>query len=109
MKLPADSEIARAKVTKYLLTLRIEDDKSNFLALAGYTLAHADKLLEDLRGLLAGEAEFVQSSEYGDKYRIHGTLTGPNGRALRVASIWMTEEATGRTKFVTLYPDKNEI
>jgi hypothetical protein len=106
MKLPADSEIARAKVTKYLLTLRIEDDKSNFLALAGYTLAHADKLLEDLRGLLAGEAEFVQSSEYGDKYRIHGTLTGPNGRKLRVISIWMIEEAAGRTKFVTLYADK---
>ena len=109
MKLPRDSEIARVKVTHYLLKLRDEDDKSQFLALGGYTLAHADKLLENLRGLLAGEAEFVQSTEYGDKYRIHGTLTGPNGRTLRVASIWMTEEATGRTKFVTLYPDKDEI
>ena len=109
MKLPADSEVARAKVTQYLLKLRDEDDKSQFLALAGYTLAHADKLLEDLRGLLAGEAEFVQTTDYGDKYRIHGTLSGPNGRSLRVMSIWMTEEATGRTKFVTLYPDKDEI
>lgn len=109
MKLPADSEIARIKVTHYLLKVRDEDDKSQFLALGGYTLAHADKLLEDLRDLLAGEAKFVQSTEYGDKYRIHGTLTGPNGRALRVASIWMTEEATGRTRFVTLYPDKDEI
>lgn len=109
MKLPADSEIARIKVTHYLLKLRDEDDKSRFLALGGYTLVHADKLLDELRGLLAGEAEFVQSTEYGDKYRIHGTLTGPNGRALRVASIWMTEAATGRTKFVTLYPEKYEI
>ncbi len=109
MKLPADSEIARVKVTHYLLKLRDEDDKSKFLALAGYTLAHADKLLEDLRSLLHGEAELVQATEYGDKYRIRGTLTGPNGRQLRVASIWMTEEATGRTKFVTLYPDKDEI
>ncbi|HEV2435798.1 MAG TPA: hypothetical protein VG077_07355 [Verrucomicrobiae bacterium] len=106
MKLPADSEIAREKITRYLLTLRTEDDKSRFMALAGYTLAHADRLLEDLRGLLANEAEFVQSTEYGDKYRICGTLTGPNGRKLRVVSIWMIEEATGRTKFVTLYPDK---
>jgi hypothetical protein len=105
MKLPSDSEIARIKATHYLLKLRDEDDKSRFLARAGYTLAHADKLLEDLRGLLDGEAEFVQTTEYGDKYRIHGTLTGPNGRTLSVASIWMTEEATGRTKFVTLYPD----
>ena len=109
MKLPSDSEIARVKVTHYLLKLRDEDDKSKFLAQAGYTLAHADKLMEDLRGLLNGEAEFVQTTEYGDKYRIRGTLTGPNGRHLRVASVWMTEEATGRTKLVTLFPDKDEI
>ena|ERR1041385_6572851 len=109
MKLPADSEIARIKVTHYLLKLREEDDKSQFLLLAGYTVAHADKLLEDLRGLLNGEAEFIQTTEYGDKHRIRGTLTGPNGRQLRVVSVWMTEEATGRTKFVTLFPDKDEI
>lgn len=109
MKLPPDSEIAPAKVTQYLLKLRDEDDKSQFLALAGYTLAHADQLLEDLRSFLVDEAEFVQTTEYGDKYLIRGTLTGPNGRQLRVASIWMNEDATGRTKFVTLYPDKDEI
>ena len=109
MKLPANSEIARIKVTQYLLKSRDEDDKSKFLSRAGYTLAHADKLLEDLRGLLDGEAEFIQATEYGDKYRIRGTLTGPNGKRLRVLSVWMTEEATRRTKFVTLYPDKDEI
>jgi hypothetical protein len=70
MKLPADSEIARIKVTQYLLKLRDEDDKSKFLSRAGYTLAHADKLLEDLYTLLDGEAEFIQTTEYGDKYRI---------------------------------------
>jgi hypothetical protein len=109
MKLPADSEIARIKVTHYLLKLRDEDDKSQFLSQAGYTIAHADTLLEDLRGLLTGEGEFIQTTEYGDKYLIRGTLTGPNGRQLRVVSIWMTEQATSRTKFVTLYPDKDEI
>jgi hypothetical protein len=30
MKLPPDSEIARVKMTQYLLRLRDEDDKSNF-------------------------------------------------------------------------------
>ena len=44
------------------------------MAMAGYTLAHADKLLEDLRGLLANEAEFIESTEYGDKYRICGHI-----------------------------------
>jgi hypothetical protein len=46
----------------------------------------------------------VESTEYGDKYRIRGVLAGPNGRALNVVTIWMTETATGKTKFITLYP-----
>jgi hypothetical protein len=106
MKLPPDSEITRVKVTQYLLKPREEDDKSKFLAQAGYSAAHAEQLLQDLCKLLAAEAEFVQKTEYGDKYQICGKLTGPNGRSLRIISIWMIERATGKTKFVTLYPDK---
>ena len=65
MKLPANSEIARVKVTQYLLKHRDEDDKSKFLSRAGYTPTHADKLLEDLRALLKGAAKFIQTTEYG--------------------------------------------
>ena len=107
MKLPATTVIARRKVHEYLLLHRLEDDKSAFLALAGYTLEKADHLMSDLRTqLLPLEAEWFEDTEYGSKYRIRGTLTGPNGRTLRVLSIWMKEEATGETKFVTLFPDK---
>jgi hypothetical protein len=35
-----------------------------------------------------------------------GTLTGPNGLILRVITIWMKEDTTNQTKFVTLFPDK---
>ena len=48
----------------------------------------------------------METTEYGDKYQIRRELTGPNGRTLRVATIWMIEDATGLTKFVTLYPAK---
>ena len=107
MKLPPNAVIARAKVANYLLQWRPENDKSQFLALAGYTAEHVDRLLEDIRNqLLPLEAEFEETTEYGDKYRIAGTLTGPNGRPLRVVSIWMTETASGLTKFITLYPAK---
>lgn len=105
MKLPADTLIASAKLIGYLLRRLPENDKSGFLALAGYAPDAAERLEADLRTqLLALEAEFVESTEYGDKYCIRGTLTGPNGRTLRVASFWMTENATGITKFITLYP-----
>jgi len=107
--LPANAVIARLKVVSYLLAWRPENDKSAFLAQAGYSSAHADQLAEDIRRqLLPREAEFEERTEYGDKYRICGTLTGPNGRVLRVVSIWMTESKTGTTKLITLYPEREE-
>jgi hypothetical protein len=107
MKLPADTAIARKKLTHFLLMWRDEDDKSAFLAKAGYSPDHADELEKDLRTqLLPSDAEFLDRGEYGEKYVIRGRLKGPNGRGLRVVSIWMIENAGGAAKFVTLYPDK---
>ena len=107
MKLPANAIIARRKFDEYLLRHRKEDDESGFLALAGYTLENAERLMNDFREqLLPLEAELFDETEYGPKYRIRGTLTGPNGRVRHVLTIWMKEEATSETKFVTLLPDK---
>jgi hypothetical protein len=87
---------------------RLEDDKSGFLARAGYTPETTDRLVADLRAqLLPLEAKVLEEDEYGMKYQIRGKLKGPNGRTLRVISIWMTESAGGKSKFVTLYPDKS--
>lgn len=109
MKLPSDAIIAIEKMTNYLLQWRPENDKSRFLAHAGYTEQHADRLASDIRQqLLRLEAEFEETTEYGEMYSIIGSLIGPNGRMLRVASIWMTESATGQTKFITLYPAKED-
>ena len=60
------------------------------------------KLLEDLSGLLDREAEFIQATEYGDKHRIRGTLKGPNGRQLRIVSVWMTALAVQADCLVTV-------
>lgn len=107
MRLPPDAIIAAEKITSYLLQWRPQDDKSAFLARAGYTLENARSLTADIREhLLPLEAELVERTEYGPKYMIRGNLTGPNGNVLRVVTIWMTEEATCTTKFITLYPDK---
>jgi len=109
MKLPGDAVIARTKVANYLLKWQPENDKSQFLALAGYTARHADQLVEDIRTqLLPLEATFEETTEYGDKHRISGALTGPNGQLLRVISVWITESASRVTKFITLYPAKED-
>ena len=107
MKLPADSLIAKDKLTRYLLVSQAHGDKSAFLAQAGYTLRNADSLLQDLRlQILSLDAQLLKSNQFGQYYEIRGTLTGPNGEALAVRTIWITEHLSGITKFVTLIPSR---
>ena len=107
MKLPPDSVIAPAKLHEYLLKRRDVDDKSGFLALAGYDRSQADRLEGDIRSLLSLEAESVETTEYAEKFAIRGILSGPNGQRLRVRTIWAKLLTTGETRFVTLYPDRS--
>ena len=105
MRLPPDSLIAPEKVTCYLLVPQVRSDKSVFLALAGYTRGCPERLLADLRDLLhAGDADFLEENVFGRLYEVAGRLRGPNGRVLRVRTIWMTDHLSGLTKFVTLMP-----
>ena len=68
---------------------------------------NAEQLLRDLRAqLLPLEAVPGKSNQFGQYYEIRGSLTGPNGVALAVRAIWMTEHLSRVTKFVTLLPDK---
>ncbi|XGV96221.1 MAG: DUF6883 domain-containing protein [Leptolyngbya sp. BL-A-14] len=108
MKLPHDAEIAPAKLTKYLLVWRDADDKSKFLARAGYVQENWQQLEADLRRQILS-LEAVPSNEpnrFGDVYEIRGVLKGINGVNLAVVTIWMIEYETRQTKFITLYPDK---
>ena len=83
-----------------------EDDKSAFLAQAGYTIENSARLLADIREqILPQEAESLGQFAYGIKFRIRSVLRGPSGVALRIVSIWTTLEATGETRFITLYPN----
>ena len=105
MKLPADAFIAPEKISGYLLRWRPEDDKSAFLARAGYTAENEEQLRRDIRSqLLPLDAKFLEPTEYGPKYLIRGSLHGPKGVGLQVVPIWMTEDASQQTKFITLYP-----
>lgn len=107
MRLPNDTLIAPEKLAKYLLRWRPEDDKSAYLAQAGYTLENSERLLADLQAqVMLNEIETTENTEYGPKYTVRGVLRGPNGRELHIVTIWLAEEATGCTRFITLFPDK---
>ena len=109
MKLPEDTLIAYEKLTQYILVLKKRNDKSQWLAGAGYTLENWQVLENDLRNqILSSEAAPIENTEYGRMYEIRRKLIGPNGNSLPVCTIWMTETATGNTKFITMYPDKRK-
>ena len=110
MKLPQDSVISENKLREYLLSPRTDDDKSGFLALAGYGPTHWRQLETDLRRLIQNQdAELVRTTQYGDLYRVAGRLIGPSARALNVVTIWITLSLNGETRFVTLVPDKEAL
>ena len=105
MLLPRDAIIAEEKLTKYLLVRLPKDDKSKFLAQAGYTLDNWQQLEQDLRTqVLTQTAELIEIARYGKKYAVNVRLRGPNGVEISVLTIWMV--TNGTTRFVTLVPDK---
>lgn len=107
MLLPQDAIIAEEKLTRYLLMPLPRDDKSKFLAQAGYTLDNWQQLEEDLRTqVLIQPAEPVETTRYGQKYVIHTSLRGRNNVELEILTIWMI--TNGIARFVTLVPDKGE-
>jgi len=107
VKLPEETVIPRDKLVCYLLLPREENDKSKFLASAGYTLANWEVLEQDLRQpSRTREISNIDTSLFGIMYEVRGTLTGPNERLLHVVTVWIKLEATQETRFVTLFPDR---
>jgi hypothetical protein len=107
VKLPERVVISQDKLLRYLLLPREENDKSKFLAAAGYTLATWEVLEHDLyQFAMRQEISELETSAYGIKYTVRGTLNGPNGRTLHVVTVWISIAATGETRFVTLFPDR---
>jgi hypothetical protein len=102
--LPQDAIIPEAKLTRYLLVLLPKDDKSQFLAQAGYKLDNWQQLEQDLRNqVLTHPAELIEITPYGEKYAIRACLNGANGK-LNILTIWIVTST--ETRFVTLVPDK---
>lgn len=103
--LDSNAIIAQEKLTKYLLVWQQQNDKSQFLEQAGYTLKNWQQLEQDLRTqILPLKAIPTIKTKYGQKYAIFGVLVGVNGVKLKVKTIWIVRNNT--TRFVTLFPDK---
>ena len=107
MKIPDDSIIPFEKLSRYLLVARVRNDKSKYLAQAGFTNKNPEALLEAIR-FLCGTVEAVgqKTSEYGTFYRVEGELLGVNGVNIPVIAVWLERKTDRKFQFITLVPGK---
>jgi hypothetical protein len=104
MKIAEDAIIPKEKLTHYLLLSRQKNDKSRFLARAGFTRENPDMLDRAIRQLLAeNDAMPDRHNEYGAFYLVEGELKGPS-RTLVVITVWLLPANRDRYRFVTLKP-----
>ncbi|MCA9995617.1 MAG: hypothetical protein KDE56_07720 [Anaerolineales bacterium] len=104
MKIPDNALIPREKLTLYLLKRQVKNDKSGFLAQAGFTIANPDMLEKAIRQLISeNEAVLDRQNEYGAFYRVQGTLHGPKG-VLATVTVWIQQTNDELYRFVTLKP-----
>lgn len=106
MVIPKDALIPDTKIRDYLLIPLRKSDKSKYLALAGYNRENFWELIKDIREqLLPAEGMFEERKLDGELYGVNGELTGPNGRTLRVKTVWL-RKWNGEWRFITLLPDR---
>jgi hypothetical protein len=110
MKLTArDAIIPPAKLRDYLLSEGHPDgwSKARYLARLGYRREDWGRLGRDLREqILPLEACPLGETPWGTKYEILGVLSGPNGQAGWIRSIWIVLRREKRPRLVTLTPWK---
>jgi hypothetical protein len=96
-----------AKVRDYLLSHEhaVGRFKAVFFEALGYSAAGWTDLRQDLLELCrTGVAAEGQSSQFGRKYEVRGTLQGPSGRRAEVVTIWVILVGENVPRFVTAFP-----
>lgn len=107
VEIPADAIIPDDKLARYLLVYKVRNDKSKFLAQAGFTQENLESLRAAIRAVVeSGEAVENGTNEYGTFYKLEGELIGINGRNLSVTTIWLQRQVDCKFQFVTLKPRK---
>jgi len=99
--------IESAKLRNYLLSPNhpIGRFKCSFFTSLGYSSDEWERLKVDLLDHAStGKARFGQATEYGQKYEVHGILTGPAGKAVELVSVWIILEGDDLPRFITAFP-----
>ena len=95
-----------AKVRDYLLSPihPVGRFKAVVYRALGYKSEEWEKLRDDLLALArTTEAVPGQTSTFGQKYEVSGTLRGPNGREARLTCVWLVPVDGEAPRFITAF------
>ncbi len=109
MTLPGSEHavVDAAKVRDYLLSHEhpVGRFKAVFFEGLGYSRAGWPRLQRDLLDLgRTGAVAEGQSSEFGRKYEVRGTILGPSGRGAEVVTVWVVLVGDDVPRLVTAFP-----
>ena len=108
MKLPyADqAEVPLRKITEYLLNEAHPQGraKAAFFKRFGYRGERPEQLQRDLRELARTSEMMETTHPFGRKYAGVGTLSTPDGRQVRVVTVWVLPGDAPPPVLVTAYP-----
>jgi hypothetical protein len=96
------------KVRDYLLstTSPRARGKAAFFRALGFQACNWEALQSALLDIArSGDARAGRASEFGTKYEVRATMTGPAGRLAVVKTVWIIEAGDDQPRFVTAYPD----
>ena len=109
MKLPNYEQeiIPRTTITDYVLSLSHPDgrSKARFFSSFGFSIESWETLAEALlRHAADHEVTRIETSPFGTRYVIEGTLFAPDGRAPLIRAVWFIETREDLPRFATAYP-----
>lgn len=96
------------KIRDYILSTShpIGRFKAALFQRMGYNKNNWKQLVSDIKQYhLHLEAELVEKTKYGQKYKITGLIQGPNGKRIMLKSIWIILKGENRPRFITIYPE----
>lgn len=109
MKLPnyGIATVPKAKITQYLLSLTHPDgfSKAQFFIQFGFKIEHWEQLATALlKHAAIYDVTKIESSAFGTRYVIEGTLITPDGRSPMIRSVWFVGQEDEQPRLATAYP-----
>lgn len=99
--------IERRKLSEYLLspTHPVGRYKARYFANLGYEAVNSEALEASLRAILDSDNPEAIDGEFGTKFVVRGSITGPNGTEARLTTVWIILVGEETPRFVTAYPE----